>query len=66
MHIVCPSWDEWDVKLSCCEVAINNAWHRTTGTTLFLLNFGEHPRRVPFMLMVCASCLLLTLVLGGQ
>ncbi len=65
-HFVRPSQDDWDVKLSCCEFAIDNAWNCTTGTALFFLNFGEHPRRVLSMLMLCASCLLLTLLWGGQ
>ena len=39
-----PSQDDWDVKLPCCEFAINNAWNQATGSTPFFLNFGEHPR----------------------
>jgi hypothetical protein len=44
-HFVRPSQDDWDVKLLCCEFAINNAWNQATGSTLFFLNFGGHPRR---------------------
>ena len=41
---VAPSQDDWDLKLPCCEFAVNNAWNAATGSTPFFLNFGEHPR----------------------
>ena len=36
-HFVRPSQDDWDMKLPCCEFAINNAWRQTTGSTPFFL-----------------------------
>ncbi|DBA89848.1 TPA: hypothetical protein ACH3X2_14250 [Trebouxia sp. C0005] len=43
-HFVSPSQDDWDVRLPCWELAVNNAWNQSTGITPFFLNFGEHPR----------------------
>jgi hypothetical protein len=43
-HFVSPSHDDWDLRLPCCEFAINNAWNQSTGNTPFFLNHGEHPR----------------------
>ncbi len=43
-HFVSPSYDDWDLRLPCCEFAINNAWNQPTGNTPFFLNPGEHPR----------------------
>ena len=43
-HFINPAQNDWDVKLPCCEFAVNNAWNRATGTTPFFLNCGEHPR----------------------
>lgn len=52
-HFVRPSQDDWDVKLPCCEFAINNAWNQDTGSTSFMLNFGEHPRSPVNVDVVC-------------
>jgi len=52
-HFVRPSQDDWDVKLPCCEFAINNAWNQTTGSTPFFLNFDEHPRSPINVDVVC-------------
>ena len=41
---VAPSQNDWDLKLACCEFAVNNAWNAATGSTPFFLKFGEHPR----------------------
>ena len=41
-HFVSPSYDDWDLRLPCCEFAINNAWNQPTGNTMFFLNPGEH------------------------
>ena len=41
---VSPSQDDWDLKLPCCEFAVNNAWNAATGSTPFFLNQGSHPR----------------------
>ena len=35
---------DWDVKLACCEFAVNNAWNRATGSTPFFLTCGDHPQ----------------------
>ena len=43
-HFINPAQHDWDVKLPCCEFAVNNAWNRATGRTLFFLNHGDHPR----------------------
>ena len=43
-HFVRPGQDDWDVKLPCCDFAINNVWSQANGSTPFFLNFGEHPR----------------------
>ena len=43
-HFVNPAQTDWDVKLPCCEFAVNNAWNRATGSTPFFLNYGDHPR----------------------
>ena len=41
---VSPSQDDWDLKLPCCEFAVNNAWNAATGSTPFFLSQGSHPR----------------------
>lgn len=33
---------EGDVKLPCCEFAVNNAWNAVTGVYWFCLKFGAH------------------------
>ena len=43
-HFVTPNQDDWDLRLPCCEFAVNNAWNAATGSTPFFLNFGAHPR----------------------
>ncbi|KAL3153599.1 hypothetical protein ABBQ32_14155 [Trebouxia sp. C0010 RCD-2024] len=43
-HFVNPAQTDWDVKLACCEFAVNIAWNRATGSTPFFLNYGDHPR----------------------
>lgn len=43
-HFVNTAQTDWDVKLACCEFAVNNAWNRATGSTPFFLNYGDHPR----------------------
>ena len=43
-HFVNPAQTDWDVKLPCCEFAVNNSWNRATGSTPFFLNYGDHPR----------------------
>ena len=52
-HFVSPSQDDWDVRLPCCEFAINNAWNQSTGSTPFFLNFGENPRSPVNVDVVC-------------
>ena len=42
-HFVSPAQDDWDVQLSCCEFAVNNAWNHATESTPFFLNFGNNP-----------------------
>ena len=42
-HSVSLSQDDWDFRLPCCEVAINNAWNQAIDNTPFFLNYGEHP-----------------------
>lgn len=42
-HFVNSAQTDWDVKLACCEFAVNNAWNRATGSTPFFLNSGDHP-----------------------
>ena len=44
---VSPNHDEWDQHLACVESAINNADHRSMGTSPFMLNYGYSPR-IPF------------------
>ena len=46
-HYVSPVQDDWDQHLACAEFAINNADHRSTGTSPFMLNYGYNPR-IPF------------------
>ena len=41
---VSPSFLDWDLKLPCCEFAINNAFTESIRTTPFYLNYGRHPR----------------------
>ncbi len=43
-HFIKPHQNDWDVKLPCCEFAVNNAWNRATGSTPFFLNHGDHLR----------------------
>ena len=43
-HFINPAQNDWDVRLPCCEFAVNNAWNRATGSTPFFLNHGDHPR----------------------
>ena len=43
-HFVSPNQDDWDLRLPCCEFAVNNAWNAATGSTPFFLNQGSHPR----------------------
>ena len=43
-HFVNPAQNDWDVRLPCCEFAVNNAWNRAIGSTPFFLNCGSHPR----------------------
>ena len=44
---VSPILDDWDQHLACAEFAINNADHRSTGTSPIMLNYGYNSR-VPF------------------
>ena len=46
-HYVSPIQDDWDQYLSCAEFAINNAKHKTTGSSPFMLNYGFNPR-IPY------------------
>ena len=46
-HYVSPVQDDWDQHLSCAEFAINNANHKSTGSSPFMLNYGFCPR-IPF------------------
>ena len=43
-QFVNPAQTDWDVKLPCCESAVNNSWNRATGSTPFFFNHGDHPR----------------------
>ena len=43
-HSINPAQTDWDVRLPCCEFAVNNAWNRVTGSTPFFFNTGDHPR----------------------
>ncbi len=43
-HFVNSAQNDWDVKLPCCEFAVNNAWNRATGSIPFFLNHGDHLR----------------------
>ena len=52
-HFVSPSHDDWDIRLLCCEFAINNAWNQSTGSTPFFLNTGSHPRSPVNVDVVC-------------
>ncbi len=40
-HYVSPVQDGWDQHLSCAEFASNNADHKSTGSSPFMLNYGE-------------------------
>lgn len=51
-HFVSPSHDDWDLRLPCCEFAINNAWNQSTDTPFFL-NHGQHPRTPVNVDVVC-------------
>ena len=46
-HYVSPVQDDWDQHLSYAEFAINNADHKSTGSSPFMLNYGYSPR-IPF------------------
>ena len=48
-HYVSPFQDDWDQYLSCatCEFAINNAEHKSTGASPFMLNYGFSPK-IPY------------------
>ena len=52
-HFVSPSHDDWDLRLPCCEFAINNAWNAATDSTPFFLNTGAHPRSPVNVNVVC-------------
>ena len=52
-HFVSPNQDDWDIRLPCCEFAVNNAWNASTGSTPFFLNHGEHPRTPVSADIVC-------------
>ena len=52
-HFVSPSQDDWDVRLPCCEFAVNNAWNAATDNTPFFLNYGENPRTPVNVDVVC-------------
>ena len=54
-HFVSPTQDDWDLRLPCCEFAINNAWNQATDSTPFFLNYGEHPRTPTNVDVVCRS-----------
>lgn len=43
-HCISPQQDNWDEMLPMAEFAINNAYQKSIGHTLFYLNFGGHPR----------------------
>jgi hypothetical protein len=43
-HYVKPFHDNWDDCLDAAEFAINKAWHATTNTTPFRLQYGFDPR----------------------
>ena len=43
-HFIYPAQNDWDVRLPCCEVAIDIAGNRAVGSILFFLNYGSHPR----------------------
>lgn len=42
IHFVSPRQVDWDLRLPCCEIAVNNAWNAATGNTPVFLNHGEH------------------------
>ena len=63
-HFVSPSQDDWDLRLPCCDFAINNAWNQSTDSTPFSLNFGEHPRSPINVDVVCK--LLIHLLAGSR
>ena len=52
-HFVGPAQDDWDVRLPCCEFAVNNAWNQATGSTPFFLNYGDDPRSPVNVDVVC-------------
>lgn len=52
-HFVSPSHDDWNIRLPCCEFAINNAWNQSTGSTTFFLNTGSNPRSPVNVDVVC-------------
>ena len=39
-----PAQNNWDVRLPCCEFAVNNAWNKAAGSTPFSPHSGHHPR----------------------
>ena len=43
----------WDLRLPCCEFAINSALNAATGSTSFFLNTGAYPRSPVKVNMVC-------------
>lgn len=52
-HFVSPSHDDWDIRLPCCEFAINNACNQSTDSTPFFLNTGSNPRSPVNVDVVC-------------
>jgi hypothetical protein len=42
-NIVSLIQDNWDMYLSLIEFANNNAWQESFRTTLFMLNYDQHP-----------------------
>ena len=52
-HFVSPNQGDWDIRLPCCEFAVNNAWNAATGSTPFFLNHGDHPRSPVSADIVC-------------
>jgi hypothetical protein len=42
-HFVAPHQQDWDLHLTTCEFAINNAVQESTGYSPFYLTYGYHP-----------------------
>jgi putative transposase len=40
---ISPDMRDWDKWLPPCEFAYNNAYHKSTGYSPFLLAYGRHP-----------------------